>query len=102
MGKLTIKEYMGNSVEFKLINGIVYANATKIMKLFPNKNLSDWINGKRTTEYISELCNENNRNRNFYIEVIKGGNAQNQGTWVHEDLVLDLARWCNVKFRIMV
>ena len=37
---LIIKEYLGNTIEFKMINGKVYANATQMCKIF-NKNFAD-------------------------------------------------------------
>ena len=100
MQELIIKEYLGNGISFKVINGEVYANATEMAKAFPKKNLSTWINSNSTNEYVAELCSESNRNKDFYIDIVKGGVAHNQGTWIHEKLVLDLARWLNVKFRV--
>ena len=93
-----VKSYLGNNVEFKMVDGEVYANATQMAKCFPAKNLSNWINSKGTEEYINALCSESKRNRDFYIDVNKGGIEQ--GTWIHETLCLDLARWMNVSFRI--
>jgi hypothetical protein len=43
-----VKSYLGNNIEFKMINGEVYANATQMAKCFPAKNLSTWINSKGT------------------------------------------------------
>lgn len=98
MSSLVIKEYLGNNIEFKMINGEVYANATSMCKVFNNKNLSTWINSKSTQEYISALCSENNQNKDFYLDVKHGGSGH--GTWIHETLVLDFCRWLNVLFAI--
>ncbi|MCD7978987.1 MAG: KilA-N domain-containing protein, partial [Fusobacterium sp.] len=77
----------------------VYANATSMCKAF-EKQPSDWLKIKSTQEYIDEL----NRSEDFpngLVKVVQGGNDKSkQGTWIHEKLILDLARWLNVKFRV--
>lgn len=99
MKNLIVKEYLGNSIQFKMVDGHVYANATSMCKVF-GKQPSDWLKIKATQEYIDEL-NRSENLPNGLVKVIQGGNDKdNQGTWIHEKLVLDLARWLNVKFRV--
>lgn len=98
MEKLTIKEYLGNKIEFKIVGREVYANATTMCKVF-GKQPSDWLKTKSTQEYIEELKRSENL-PNELVSSIQGGKANEQGTWVHEKLILDLARWLNVKFRV--
>lgn len=99
--KIITKNYLGSVIEFKIVNGSVYANATVMCKAF-NKQPSDWLKIKSTQEYIDELSRSEDF-PNGIVKVVKGGNDKsNQGTWIHEKLVLDLARWLNVKFRIWV
>lgn len=98
MNDLVIREYLGNGITFKDVNGQIYANATEMAKCFPNKNLSTWINSKGTEEYIEAMCIENNQTKDFYLDVKQGGVGH--GTWIHETLCLDLARWLNTSFRI--
>ena len=98
--ELVIKEYLGERIQFKKINGEIYANATSMCKIFPNKNLSTWINSKGTEEYIEALCIENEQTKDFYTSVKSGSPENGGGTWVHQELVLDLARWLNTMFRI--
>lgn len=98
MNQLIIKDYMGSNIEFKVVEGHVYANATSMCKTF-EKQPSDWLKIKSTQEYIDEL----NRSEDFpngLVKVVQGGKANEQGTWIHEKLILDLARWLNVKFRV--
>ena len=97
---LIVREYLGSNIEFKMINGEVYANATSMCKIFPNKNLSTWTNSKGTEEYIEALCIENEQTKDFYTSVKSGSPENGGGTWVHQELVLDLARWLNTMFRI--
>ncbi|HJH06820.1 KilA-N domain-containing protein [Fusobacterium ulcerans] len=98
MNNLVIKEYLGTKIEFKMVDGCVYANATSMCKAF-EKQPSDWLKIKSTQEYVEELERSENL-PNGLVEVVQGGISQNQGTWIHEKLILDLARWLNVKFRV--
>ena len=98
MNELVVREYLGNKIEFKMVDGHVYANATIMCRIF-NKQPSDWLKIKSTQEYIEELKRSENL-PNDLVYSIQGGRASEQGTWVHEKLILDLARWLNTKFRI--
>lgn len=98
MKDLIVKEYLGNGIEFKIIDGVVYANATSMCKAF-GKQPSDWLKIKSTQEYIEEL--EGVGRSSEGVELVKIVNdGFNNGTWIHEKLILDLARWLNVKFRV--
>ncbi|WP_304160214.1 KilA-N domain-containing protein [Fusobacterium ulcerans] len=98
MNNLITKNYLGNNIEFKLVNGQVYANATSMCKAF-GKLPKDWLKTEQTQEYISEL-ERKEKSPNGLVEIVQGGRASEQGTWIHEKLILDLARWLNVKFRV--
>lgn len=96
--ELIVKEYLGNKIEFKMVDGEVYANATTMCKVF-GKQPSDWTKNKSTQEYFKELEGSENIPRGIkLIDVVNDG--YNNGTWIHEKLILDLARWLNVRFRI--
>lgn len=34
------------------------------------------------------------------VQVVKGGNVKQQGTWMHEDVAIEFARWLSPKFAI--
>jgi len=36
------------------------------------------------------------------IQSVKGGNPQNQGTWVHPYVAVNLAQWCSPQFAVQV
>lgn len=91
---LIIKEYMGNNIQFEVRDREVYANATEMCKAF-GKTPKDWLRTENTKEYIKELESV----RQISLTDIKQGGVD-QGTWIHEKLILDLARWLNVKFRV--
>lgn len=97
MKALITREYLGSSIEFKMVGNEVYANATGMCKHF-GKDAYDWLKTKQTKEYIEKLAQtENNRFENL-VETIQGGVSK--GTWIHEKLILDLARWLDVSFRV--
>ena len=49
MNELIVKEYLGSNIEFKMINGNVYANATSMASAFDNgsQKLADWKRSKK-------------------------------------------------------
>ena len=98
MNEIMVKEYLGNSIQFKMVDGHIYANATSMCKAF-GKQPSDWLKIKSTQEYINELQGVGTSSEGVkLVDIINDG--FNNGTWIHEKLVLDLARWLNVKFRV--
>lgn len=100
MNNLVVRDYLGNKIEFKMIDGMVYANATTMCKAF-GKQPSDWTKLKGTKEYIEELENKGfGKSSDGCDLVIVVNDGFNNGTWVHEKLTLDLARWLNVSFRV--
>lgn len=98
MNQLIVKDYMGSNMEFKVTDGCIYANATSMCKAF-GKLPKDWLKTEQTQEYISEL-ERKEKSPNGLVEIVQGGRANEQGTWIHEKLILDLARWLNTKFRV--
>ena len=99
MKNLILKEYLGNIIQFKMSNGNVYANATSMCKIF-NKRPQHWLELQATQEMINEISTEAGIQASELILINKGGNdKQAQGTWIHEELILELASWLNVKFR---
>ena len=85
--KLIIREYLGNNIEFKMINGSVYAKANTMTD---SKRLENWKASQNTKRYIEALENNNSLKSSEFIisEEGRGG-----GTWIHEKLILSLARW---------
>lgn len=90
-------EYNGNAVTFQLGNGEVMANATDMAKPF-GKQPVFWLNNQSTKDFINELAKLRNLSLTDLVQVIKGGN--NPGTWFHEDVALEFARWLSPAFAI--
>lgn len=100
--ELIIRRFKGKGIEFKVIDGVVYANANKMAKAFGGSiGLDNWKRSDSTKRYISAL--ESNRKfhgSNELMKIRKGGNATEQGTWIHEKLVLNFARYLDVNFEL--
>ena len=97
MNELIVKEFLGNGIEFKVVDGEVYANATSMCKSF-NKTPKDWLRTAQTQRYISALEQKANM-PNEMVSSIRGGDITEQGTWIHEKLVLRLASWLGLTWR---
>lgn len=99
MNNLIVKEYLGNGIEFKIEKGMVYANATSMCKAF-GKEVKHWLANESTKELINEVSSEVGIPTSQLILVKKGNSSQfEQGTWIHEELILELASWLSIKFR---
>ena len=96
---LIVREYLGSEIEFKMIYGKVYANATSIAKAFENgsQKLSDWKRSSKTIELINEL---ETMEKSHSLIISEEG--RNGGTWIEENLLLDFASYLNVKFKIWI
>lgn len=102
MKNLIVKEYLGNRIEFKMIDGHVYANANQMANGFGgSKKLENWKVSENTKRYIVAL-KVNPKFQGTQLIISKRGNSKEfeQGTWIHEKLVLNFARYLNVEFEL--
>lgn len=97
MSNLSKFNYNGSEITFDLGNDQVMANATEMAKLF-GKQPIHWLKLDNTKDYIKSLSKLRNRSLTDLVTVIRGGN--NSGTWMHEDLALEFARWLSPAFSI--
>lgn len=96
MNELTVREYLGNRIEFKMVDGHVYANANQMANGFGgNQKLADWKRSENTKRYMEAL----NKNKLWKNSIISE-EGRNGGTWIHEKLVLNFARYLNVEFEL--
>lgn len=74
-------------------------SANDMASLFQSKNLSDWVNGKATKEFISTIKLREGIEDNdvLFKSGIKRG--ENSGTWIHPLLAVDLAMWLSPEFK---
>ena len=78
-------------------------NATEMCKPF-NKQPSDWLRQKSSKELIDALISVRGIPRTQLVVVIQGNfsDGRSQGTWIHEDLAIHLAQWCNPLFGVVI
>lgn len=93
--ELIVKQFGENGIEFQVINGEVYANATLMCKAFGKRPI-DWSRLPQTERYLMAL--KSKCENLTLIESRHGGNES--GTWIHEKLILKLAQWLDVDFEI--
>ena len=72
-------------------------NATQMAKPF-GKEPKFWLMNQSTTDYLNELSKVRNLTLTDLVQVTKGGN--NPGTWMHEDVAMEFARWLSPAFAI--
>lgn len=72
-------------------------NATEMAKPF-GKQPVFWLNNQYTKGFLEEMSKLRNLSLADLVRVTKGGN--NSGTWMHEDVALEFARWLSPQFAI--
>lgn len=102
-----VYEHEGKSVEI-LFSETIYFNATVAGKVF-GKKPNDWLRLKETIEYIDALLRSRKcyvagipiSEQNQLVRIVQGGvNPQNQGTWLHQKLIVPYGRWLNPDFAV--
>lgn len=90
--------YNGNPIQF-VANGNVKVNATEMARSFGEaKHPKHWLNNQSTKEFINELSKVRNLTLIDLVQVRHGGS--NPGTWFHEDVAIEFARWLAPAFAI--
>lgn len=91
--------YEGSPVTFQ-IGEATMVNATEMAKPF-GKQPTDWLKTNQAKEFIKAFTELKIFSSADLVRVIKGGNDKNaQGTWLHEDVALEFARWLSPQFAI--
>lgn len=98
MVKLIKADFDGHAMQF---NADSWLNATVAAKAF-GKDLSHWVRSQETIDYVQELNSANFAELSSIdsSEFIVTKQGRNGGTWIHPDLVVLFARWCNVRFAV--
>lgn len=78
-----------------------YINATQLCKA-GNKLFSAWFRQDSTHELVQTLSDELNIPTTELVEIKKGGDKYQQGTWMHPDLAIQLAQWISPMFALQV
>lgn len=97
--KNQIFQYNGSPITFQ-IGGTLMVNATEMAKPF-GKTTKDWLRTKQSKEYISSLSTVRQISLTELVIVNQGNfSSKEQGTWMHEDVALEFARWLSPAFAI--
>lgn len=92
-----IFQYNGSPITFQKGDSVMI-NATEMAKPF-GKLAKDWLSNKSTKEFLSTLSAVRTIPLTGLIEIKQGGNGE-QGTWMHEDVAMEFARWLSPAFAI--
>ena len=93
-----VYDYKGSKISFA--NGKnVMVNATEMAKTF-GKYPKDFLVNKQTKEFLTSLSAVRGISLTELVKVVQGGDPQMQGTWMHEDVALEFARWLSPAFAI--
>jgi len=90
-------EYLGNAITFQRDGGSVMVNATEMAKNF-GAQPSDWTKLKSSQGFLHTLSTVRKISVTELMIVMQGGNVQ--GTWMHEDVAMEFARWLSPSFAI--
>lgn len=91
-------DYNDHPVTFEIGERQVTVNASEMARPF-RKQPSDWTRLKQAEEFITSLSAVRGIPRTGLVRVIRGGGGI-QGTFFHEDVALEFARWLSPLFAI--
>lgn len=94
MNKLDIYDYEGYKIAFQRNDAGVMVNATQMSVPF-RKRPGKWIELPSTERFIQELEAIRKSDRSSLIQTVNG-----VGTWMHEDVAMEFARWLSPTFAI--
>lgn len=99
MSNLNKFNYEGFEVTFSNSDSIMI-NATEMAKPF-GKTPKDWLRTNQSQDFINSLSSVRQICPSLLVQVYKGkSNDFQQGTWMHEDVALEFARWLSPTFAI--
>jgi prophage antirepressor-like protein/phage antirepressor YoqD-like protein len=94
-----IFNYNGAEITFRSDNGPMFVNATQMAKPFgSSKRAKNWLALNSTKEFLSALSKGRKMPLADLVIVKKGGDAP--GTWMHEDVAIEFARWLSPSFGV--
>lgn len=98
---VTVFKFNEAAIAFKAYDGTTMVNATQMAKTF-NKRVTKWLELPSTQEFLQSLS-EVRKSDITQLVIIRRGNfadKREQGTWMHEDVALEFARWLSPMFAI--
>ncbi len=95
---LQIFQYNGSAVTFRRGDHIM-VSATEMAKPF-GKVAAFWLNTQSSKDFIAEYSKLKKINFDDLVVVKKGSPENGGGTWMHEDVAMEFARWLSPAFAI--
>lgn len=99
MGLSAVFNYNGSNVSFIKTDYGVLVNATDMAKIF-NKKPVEYLRLPSVKELVRSMVGFLHISENQIVRTLPGSPENGGGTWVHEDLAIDLAKWLSVDFRM--
>ena len=96
-GDIRIFQYNGSDITFNSGQSVM-VNATQMARPF-GKRPAKWLELPSTKEFLAKLTEVRKSDIGF-VRTEKGGNLGGGGTWMHEDVALEFARWLSPEFAI--
>jgi len=93
------KQFADNIIRQRLRDG--YLSATDMCKA-NRKMINDYCRLQETKEFLDELAVDTGYPVIQLIQIKKGGNKHQQGTWVHPRVAFHLAVWLSPRFLVKV
>lgn len=97
-GAVRIFQYNGTDITFNSGQSVM-VNATQMAKPF-GKRPVDWLKTAQSQDFLKALSEVKKITSDDLLKVKKGGDNHAQGTWMHEDVALEFARWLSPEFAI--
>jgi hypothetical protein len=91
-----VYEFNGTPITFNKGESLM-VNATQMAKPF-GKRPTDWLKYQQSADFIAALAKVRNVTLDDLVVIRKGGS--DPGTWMHEDVALEFARWLSPEFAI--
>ena len=98
MDKIKVFNYNGSNITFSSENGVM-VNATEMAKAF-DKRPVDYLRLPSTAILINAIVRKSHISENQLIITKQGSATNGGGTWMHEDVALEFARWLSPTFAI--
>lgn len=94
---LECRTWKGTAIQRRESDG--YVNATAMAKA-NGKHLPHYLANERTSEYLRELSGSVGIPTDLLVQSIVTGPNHQRGTWVHQRVAVDLARWVSPAFAV--
>lgn len=96
MSNLSVFDFNSNNIRFENREGRVWVSLTDMAKA-SGKRINDWNRLNATSEFLTEF--EGIAGIPVMVSNV-GGLPATTGTWAIEEVALEFAGWCSVKFKI--